>query len=329
MSNKDEAFAKQLQDQERAMAQIEKDKARRSKRKPNVDEDADLSLAIQMQEQEEATLQAAMAMRHNQRHTPLVTVMLLSFNLLGFAYVMYDSNWQFASWESNIMYGPSLQDLVDNGAKSTTLILEGEWSRLFKPIFLHAGVLHLVFNMAMLLRVGMALEEVYGPVKTAAVYLIAGVSGVGCSAVFIPEIDGVGASGAVFGLLGALFGDFAHNFMLLSEGKWAYLASLVLYGLLGLVMGIVPVVDNFTQVGGFIAGFCVGAFLLANKRVDEYDEPLLPWYSTVLSWSALLFLAVWFISGLAFLYGQRDTAEWCTFCRTVNCIETSYWDCPT
>ena len=102
----------------------------------------------------------------------------------------------------NPMIGPPASTLVIWGAKETGLMkYKGEWWRLISPIMLHAGVLHLLSNAFIQLRVGGYLNRVFGTPRWLFIYLISGVYGNILSCVFLSNTVGVGSSGALLGML--------------------------------------------------------------------------------------------------------------------------------
>ena len=106
--------------------------------------------------------------------------------------------------ELNPMYGPPAATLVKWGAKESALMkYHDEWWRLVTPIMLHAGIMHMVTNGCIQLRVGGYLNLLFGTPKWFFIYFAAGVYGTMCSVVFLPETVGVGASGALLGNLAA------------------------------------------------------------------------------------------------------------------------------
>jgi membrane associated rhomboid family serine protease len=110
----------------------------------------------------------------------------------------------FAPLTINSMLGPYPQVLNTMQAKNTALIIvKGQIWRLFTPIFLHAGIIHLVSNLAMQLRIGLFLENSWGKTRYLLIYILAGIFAETASAVFLPESLGVGASGALMGVMGA------------------------------------------------------------------------------------------------------------------------------
>lgn len=110
----------------------------------------------------------------------------------------------YVSKSENPMYGPSAYTLVRYGAKVAALIkYEGEWWRLITPIFLHAGIIHIISNVAIQLRVGGYLELVFGRARWVFIYLSSGIYGNMLSCIFLPDSVGIGSSGAVLGMLTA------------------------------------------------------------------------------------------------------------------------------
>jgi membrane associated rhomboid family serine protease len=108
----------------------------------------------------------------------------------------------YAPTSENPMYGPSGYTLVRYGAKDAALIkYKNEWWRLITPIFLHAGIIHLLSNVAIQVRVGGYLELVYGSPIWLFIYFSSGIYGNMLSCIFLPDSVGIGSSGAVLGML--------------------------------------------------------------------------------------------------------------------------------
>jgi len=93
--------------------------------------------------------------------------------------------------------------LVDAFAVNRDMIVHGEFYRLFTGMFLHANLIHLLFNCYAIYIIGMQLESFLGKVKYILVYLMSGIAG-NCLSIFMSSGYSVGASGAIFGLLGSL-----------------------------------------------------------------------------------------------------------------------------
>lgn len=253
--------------------------------------------------------------------------LMIIINTIMFVVSMYLADWKFEKLDINPTIGPDVKVLVDLGAKDTRMILDGDWWRFFTPMFLHGGIIHLALNMFVLYSLGGSLEEAFGFFKVAAIYLISGFSGVMCSTLFVKDTISVGASGAIYGLIGALFGDFMQNHKIITEGKWKYLLNLVISTVIGLAFGLMPIVDNFAHIGGFIAGLLVGAIVLTNTIKDIYGKRMVPFYSKLLTVVAALLLVAWIAGSLSAIYQEKNGTDYCSFCAKINCVETDWWTC--
>lgn len=153
--------------------------------------------------------------------------------------------------------------LIQFGAKVNWLILEGEWWRLFVPIFLHIGLLHLFMNTLALYYIGITAEKIFGNFRFLFIYLFAGICGSIASLLFSPNIS-AGASGAIFGLFGALlyFGVIYPKLFFRTMG----MNILFVIGI-NLVFGFsFSGVDNAGHIGGLIGGFIGAAIVHFPKR---------------------------------------------------------------
>ena len=109
-----------------------------------------------------------------------------------------------APFQINPMIGPYPDALSDWGGKNAVNILDdGEWWRLVTPIMLHAGVIHLVCNVAVQLESGAFFEREWGSLNWLIIYLSSAVGSTILSVIFMPQAISVGSSGAVMGLFGA------------------------------------------------------------------------------------------------------------------------------
>jgi membrane associated rhomboid family serine protease len=170
---------------------------------------------------------------------------------------------------STVMDFP-VRELILWGANVGALTLSGEWWRLLTNVFVHGGLIHIAFNMWCLWNLGQLCESLYGRWTYAAIYLICGLGASLASAAWHPYVPSVGASGAIFGLAGALItalklGEFSVPRAALS-GTLRSLGAFVVYNLIfGFVL---PGVDNTAHIGGLITGLIVGALiaLIAPQR---------------------------------------------------------------
>ena len=163
---------------------------------------------------------------------------------------------------STVMDFP-VRELIVWGANVGALTFSGEWWRLLTNIFVHGGLIHIAFNMWCLWNLGQLCESLYGRWTYAAIYLTCGLGASLASAAWHPYVPSVGASGAIFGLAGALItalklGEFSVPRSALS-GTLRSLGAFVVYNLIfGFVL---PGVDNTAHIGGLITGLIVGALI--------------------------------------------------------------------
>ncbi len=159
--------------------------------------------------------------------------------------------------------GIGTDNMVRMGAISTELIFDyGQYYRIFTAMFLHYGIVHLVSNMLFLYVFGSVIERYYGKAKFLLIYLGAGIAG---NIVFIFFSDGIaaGASGAVFGLVGAML-SFSKLIKRSVEGKDTYF--MILFAIISICSGMfMEGVGNTAHIGGFIFGLLSG-YVLYNKN---------------------------------------------------------------
>src|SRR5579859_551124 len=160
--------------------------------------------------------------------------------------------------------------IIPFGANYGLYTLSGQWWRLVTYMFLHGGIWHIVFNMWCLWDLGQLCESLYGRWTYAAIYFITGIAAGLTSVGWNPGVMSVGASGAIFGLAGALAASYyLGEFSLPSEAIRPALRSLVffigfnvLFGIgYNIFLGGNGGVDNGAHVGGLISGLLVGALI--------------------------------------------------------------------
>jgi rhomboid protease GluP len=158
---------------------------------------------------------------------------------------------------------PKVADLLRWGADYAPRTTSGEWWRLLTATFLHIGVIHLAMNMYVLWSAGRFVERLFGNAGFLIAYLSAGLAGSIASLVWSPYITSAGASGAVFGVYGALLGFLAREqksipgatLQSLGRSAGVFLAYNLLWGVSA--KGI----DMAAHVGGLAGGFVAGLVL--------------------------------------------------------------------
>jgi uridine nucleosidase len=155
--------------------------------------------------------------------------------------------------------------LTSLGAKRSDLILEGrQLHRLITPIFLHGGLGHLLANGYSLRSMGNNVERAFGRNRLMATYLASGVAGNVVSSMMSPN-PAVGASGAIFGLVGAYYTFLARNRELFGRAGEIQKGALIETIGLNLLLGMTnPMIDNWGHIGGFVGGVGM-AYLIGPK----------------------------------------------------------------
>jgi rhomboid protease GluP len=200
-------------------------------------------------------------------------------------------------------------DVVLNlGAKVNRLIAQGQYWRLLTAVFIHASILHFGFNAYALYALGRDVEAFTGPVRFSLVFLLAGL----CGSVFSLVLNAaasVGASGAIFGLIGALVVFLYGHRKLFGERGRRNLQSVVVIALINLAIGLQGGIDNWAHLGGLIGGLVLGwaigpmwavrqETLLGSQPLVEDQRPLGP-----VQWAlALVFLLALMVIVLAWTW---------------------------
>jgi rhomboid protease GluP len=181
------------------------------------------------------------------RRTP-VTVLLLA--AIGIGYVL------------QLLYG---DPLTSAGANYGPSIREGQYWRLVTSMFLHGGIVHLALNAWALFQLGSLFELLVGSSRMLLVYFASGIAGSLASAMFTQE-PSVGASGAIFGLLGALIAFLLRRRGALTPQGKSILTQLVLWAVINVFFGFsTPGIDNSAHLGGCAIGLLFG-FALPEPR---------------------------------------------------------------
>jgi rhomboid protease GluP len=156
------------------------------------------------------------------------------------------------------------------GVKVNELIAAGEVWRLFTPMLLHGSILHIAFNMYALFAFGTRLELFYGHWRFLAMYVVAGFAGNVLSYAFSPAAS-LGASTAIFGLLGAEGVFLFRNWKLFGNAARRDLQNLVILLVVNLVIGLNARFDNWGHLGGLIGGIAF-AWLAGPLLEIGFDE---------------------------------------------------------
>lgn len=200
-------------------------------------------------------------MRADKKTAPC-TILLAAVNVIVFFYLTFQGMTEDGAF------------MLEHGAMYVPYVLgKGEYYRLFSSMFMHFGFEHLANNMVMLLVIGFTLEREIGTIKFLIIYLLSGLGGNILSAVWdvMSESFAVsaGASGAIFGIVGALLYVAIRNHGRIGEMSGRGLVFMVILSLYyGFTSGGV---DNFAHIGGLLSGFILSV-LLYWKRQRKYSR---------------------------------------------------------
>lgn len=205
----------------------------------------------------------------------------MTYILIGICVVMY--------LLSFIINNGNINTLVLMGANNVHLIRTGQVYRLITYAFLHANVYHLMINMYSLYIIGSQIETHYGKLRFLGIYIISAIAGGLLSAGFSNSIS-VGASGAIFGLLGAMvYFGFKFRLYLKDSLRTRIIPVIVLNLAIGFM---VEGIDNACHIGGLIAGYLAAMAIGIPECETKKDS---------INGTALLIIFIAFLSYLAFI----------------------------
>ena len=202
-----------------------------------------------------------------------VSIIIIALNILVFI-IMVFAGLGFISFDG--------QDLYAWGANYRPAVVNGQWWRLLTNIFLHGGLMHLIFNMYGLLFVSIFLEPVLGRAKFIIAYFLCGLLASLASIWWHPATLSVGASGAIFGLYGVLTSLLTTNKADANSKKGLLINNAIFIGI-NLIIGFTGGIDNAAHIGGLLAGFIIGYIMYFfidepkpkrkyKKRIKSGDE---------------------------------------------------------
>lgn len=141
-----------------------------------------------------------------------------------------------------------------------------QWFRFILPIFLHAGLIHIGFNMLLQMTLAKEMEQAIGSIRFFLVYFSAGIFGFVMGGNFAaPGIASTGASGSLFGIIALTLLDLLYSW---SERRSPVkdLMFIILDVVISFVLGLLPGLDNFSHIGGFLMGLALGICVLHSPN---------------------------------------------------------------
>lgn len=217
-----------------------------------------------------------------------VTFALIFANVLVFVGVTASAGSQ---WTGALVLQPI--EVILTGGLLPEAVAQGEIWRFISSMFLHASFIHLAVNMLALYFLGSFAEQVFGRDRFFALYLVSGIAG-GVAFLYFGAFDrpAVGASGAIFGLLGGILGFTVRRGTFTMQNP--VIRQLVIITLINLFIGAsIPAVSNIAHVGGLVGGALFGA-LIANSVYSQKRFATLAPTALLLGLEAGL-IAIWFI----------------------------------
>ncbi|MBA0593412.1 hypothetical protein Gorai_010356 [Gossypium raimondii] len=240
-------------------------------------------------------------------------------NIIIFVLMMYTNNCPKNNKGSK---GKCVARMDKWGALQWSKVVHGKqgW-RFITCLWLHGGLIHLFANVFSFVFIGIRHEQQFGYVRVGVIYLLSGFGGGILSSLFMQHTTTVGASGALFGLIGAMCSEFLTNWTI-----YTYKA-----------LGVLPHIDNFANIGGFFTGFLLGFVLLFRPQsgwIKPQHRPagaaVIPKYKPyqyVFCVIAVLLLIVGFGMGLLLVFKGANGNKHCSWCHHLTCAPTSKWPC--
>lgn len=186
---------------------------------------------------------------------PVVTYILIVLNLMVFLYGVLHGN----------------DELINMFGNNYELVQNGEFYRLFTCMFVHADIMHILFNMIALYSIGPVVERYYGKSKFLLIYLVSGLLGSIFSGVFMTaDSISIGASGAIFGLLGSIC-YFTYYYRATLQGILR--GSIMPVIIINLVIGFLSSsIDLSAHIGGLIGGILISMAIGIGDKHRKSDQ---------------------------------------------------------
>ena len=203
---------------------------------------------------------------------PIVTIILIALNVLIFLFGIFFGTRDFLI-NTFAVYGP--------------FIREGDFYRLITGIFLHADILHLGFNMYSLYVIGSQIESFFGKTKFILIYLFSGLMGSLLSILLNGNVPSIGASGAIFGLLGSMLYFGYYYRVYLGNTLTSQIVPIILVNLL--IGFTTSGIDNFGHIGGLIGGFLITMAFGIDEKSDKQSK-INGWVFAIVTLLFLIFM---------------------------------------
>ena len=254
------------------------------------------------------------------------------------------TNFPCPNTTSSTSNGCTLSDLCGfNGVSDSP----NQWFRFILPLFLHAGIVHILLNLIAQILIGGKIERTIGVVRTVIIYFTSGIFGFIFGGNFSAEgLTRVGCSGAVFSLIALSLLDILYHWKSIKYPKLQLICHLFDI-IVNLVLGLLPGIDNFSHLGGFAFGLLLGLTLLGSpmnlrrretKRTANqtnsnrknlgccrkfvHNRPKHWWTWWLVRFIALTVTVTAFVLLTENFYSRRMKCSWCKY---INCLPVNQW----
>lgn len=192
-------------------------------------------------------------------------VPIVTYLIMAICIIMFAATYIFGSGPTDI------RTLIKFGANTSYYTKNGEFYRLLTCIFLHAGFAHILCNMYSLYIIGPQIESFYGKLKYLFIFIFSGICGSILSLAFAgSNLVSVGASGAIFGLLGSIVYFGYHYRVYLGNVLKSQIIPIII---LNLLIGLcISGIDNFAHIGGLIGGVFASMACGVPDKSDVHDK---------------------------------------------------------
>jgi len=271
---------------------------------------------------------------------PYFTYVALIANTAMTVYTFHLNGWRVEPLGVNPLIGPSAEALLDAGALQSSLLIEADQVyRLMYAVFIHGGLVHLVANMGALWLIGRAVERNHGTLVTFIIYMVSALGANILSVMMQPGYILVGASGAIFGLVGVCLADIVLNWRLLfvvfrqrSDHSWTVAFCSIIWILFDLafnsILGWTPFIDNFAHLGGMLYGFLMGCTVLQRLPLKFFGKTSGTFYRARIRllrlFSATAVLGMLLCSSFLLMRSDGATSP-CWNCRYISCAPFPFW----
>ena len=223
-------------------------------------------------------------------HARFLTVMILVIN---FGLYVATSIYSMNSGRGNAVNLDNYTLLYFGGMYSPA-VAAGQWWRLVTAGFLHGGLLHILMNSWVLFDLGAVVDEMYGNSRMLVIYFVSNVTGFYASYLMWRPAPSIGASAALFGLIGAMIALGMRYRSTVGDRIRSFFVRWLIYGLL---FSLMPGVDMAAHIGGLVGGFIIG--YIAGEPRYEGSATETAW--RVASWLCILLTVVSFLKMYLFL----------------------------